>query len=225
MKRLNKSIFISKSNKDLELLPKFCSQNEILLHAESLIRFEGLYFENPEKFDVVFFASIRAAHFFLEHQPLHSSILVACIGQTTAHKLQELGLDVSFIGLKSGIPDAVAKQFKEWLGKRTVLIPQSSISKRSISKVLPKNQVIERIVYKTVPACREIGSFGIYVFTSPSNVQSFLSCNNSIDGKIIAWGETTKTTLESHGFSVSKTLSVSDEVNLITALTALIKLA
>ena len=219
---MNKAIFISKSNNDLELLPKFCSKNDIPLHAESLIRFEGVFFENPEKFDVVFFASIRAAHFFLEQQSLPSSILVACIGQTTARKLQELGLEVSFIGLKSGIPDAVAKQFKEWLGKRTVLVPQSAISKRSISKHLPENQVVERIVYKTVSTCQEIDSCDIYIFTSPSNVQSFLSCNENIDGKFIAWGETTKATLESNGFSVSKTLSVSDEVNLITALTALI---
>jgi uroporphyrinogen-III synthase len=219
---LNKAIFISKSNKDLELLPKFCSKNDIPLHAKSLIRFEGVFFENPEKCDVVFFASIRAAHFFLEQQSLPSSILVACIGQTTARKLQELGLEVSFIGENSGVPDAVANQFKEWLGKRTVLFPQSSISKRSISKQLPENQVVERIVYKTVSTCQEIDSCGIYIFTSPSNVQSFLSCNKTIDGKIIAWGETTKATLESHGFSVSKTLSVSDEVNLIAALTALI---
>jgi uroporphyrinogen-III synthase len=219
---LNKAIFISKSNNDLELLPKFCSKNDIPLHAESLIRFEGVYFENLEKFDVVFFASIRAAHFFLEQQSLPSSILVACIGQTTARKLQELGLEVSFIGENSGVPDAVANQFKEWLGNRTVLFPQSSISKRSISKHLPENQVVERVVYKTVSTCQEIDSCGIYIFTSPSNVQSFLSCNKKIDGKIIAWGESTKATLESHGFSVLKTLFVSDEGNLITALTTLI---
>lgn len=219
---MNKAIFISKSNNDLELLPKFCSKNDITLHAEYLIRFEGVFFENPEKFDVVFFASIRAAHFFLEQQSLPSSISVACIGQTTARKLQELGLEVSFIGENSGAPDAVANQFKEWLGKRTVLFPQSAISKRSISKHLPENQVVERIVYKTISTCQEIDSCDIYIFTSPSNVQSFLSCNKKIDGKIIAWGETTKATLESHGFSVSKTLSVSDEVHLITALTALI---
>jgi uroporphyrinogen-III synthase len=222
---LNKAIFISKSIEELELLPKFCSQNDIQLYAESLIRFEGVFFENPEKFDVVFFASVRAAHFFLEHQPLPSSILVACIGQTTARKLQELGLDVRFIGENSGVPDAVAKQFKEWLGKRTVLFPQSSISKRSISKFLTENQVVERTVYKTVSACMEIPLCGIYIFTSPSNVQSFLSCNKSIDGKIIAWGETTKATLESHGFYVSKTLFVSDEVNLITALIAVQEIA
>lgn len=219
---MNKAIFISKSNNDLELLPKFCSENCIPLHAESLIRFEGVFFENPEKFDVVFFASIRAAHFFLEQQSLPSSILVACIGQTTARKLQDLGLEVSFIGEKSGVPDTVAKQFKEWLGKRMVLIPQSTISKRSISKHLPVHQVVDCIVYKTVSVCQEIYSCGIYIFTSPSNVQSFLSCNKKIDGKIIAWGETTKSTLESYGFPVSKTLSVSDEVNLITALRALI---
>jgi uroporphyrinogen-III synthase len=98
------------------------------------------------------------------------------------------------------------------------LFPQSSISKRSVSKHLPENQVVERIVYKTVYACQEIDSCGVYIFTSPSNVQSFLSCNKKIDGKIIAWGETTKATLESYGFSVSKTLTVSDEVNLIAAL-------
>lgn len=206
LKNLIKSIFISKPLSELDALNTFCTQKGIHLIAESLIRFDSVPFTVEKPYDVVFFASIRAAEFFLNGTTVPPHCKIACIGETTAEKLKNLGLSVDFIGEKAGKPDEVAEAFKTWLGGRTVIIPQSTISKRSIASKIAPEQCIEVIVYKTIPACKTIPVCDISVFTSPSNFESFLLCNEAPKGNIIAWGETTKRAILEHGLEVDRTL-------------------
>ena len=217
-KSLNKSIFISKDLSEVALLQEFCLANNITLIATSLIRFEVVPFHIAQDYDVLFISSIRAAEFFLKTEKIKPEPVIACIGQITASKLEDLGLKVTFIGEKSGKPHEVAEAFKKWLGNRTVLIPQSNISKRTIASLLPSNRCIETIVYKTVSDCEVIPACETYVFTSPSNVESFLTCNEPPQGKVIAWGETTKRCIEAKGINVSNTLQTSEFGELIKML-------
>lgn len=215
---MSKSVFISKNTSEVTELVHFCKENEIHLHAESLIQFESIPFQINETYDVVFFASIRAAEYFFRQEKINSKTKVACIGNTTAIKLAELGIHVDFIGDKAGKPSEVAQEFKKWLGKRKVLIPQSTISKRSIAEIIPKEQLFEAVVYKTISDCKIISACNTYIFTSPSNFESFLTCNALPKGKIIAWGETTKKCIELKGLSVYTTLEKADLKELITVL-------
>lgn len=215
---MNKTLFISKTESEVAELLDFCHEKNIHLIAESLIRFESIPFQVSKPYEVVFFASIRAAEYFLANVVLDSSIEIACIGQTTAEKLISLGFNVDFIGEKAGLPDEVAKSFKAWLGNKTVLIPQSTISKRSIASRIPKDQLLEVIVYKTVSDCKTIPACETYVFTSPSNFESFISCNNPPQGEVIAWGDTTRKCIELHGQTVDKTLEKADLKELIVLL-------
>jgi uroporphyrinogen-III synthase len=215
---LNKSIFISKDLSEVTLLQQFCLANNINLIGSSLIRFEAVSFEVNQTYDVLFISSIRAAEFFLKTEKIKPETVIACIGQITARKLEELGLKITFVGEKSGNPIEVAEEFKKWLGNRTVLIPQSNISKRTIGSLLPSSQCIEPIVYKTVLDCEVIPACETYVFTSPSNVDSFMECNESPQGKIIAWGETTKKCIEGKGITVSNTLQKAEVGELIKLL-------
>jgi len=215
---LNKSIFISKEAFEVALLQQFCFANKINLIAHSLIRFEVIPFQVNQSYDVLFISSIRAAEFFLKTEKIKPETVVACIGQTTASKLEDLGIKISFVGEKSGNPIAVAEAFKKWLGNRTVLIPQSNISKRTIGSLLPSNQCIEPIVYKTVSDCQIIAVCNTYIFTSPSNFDSFLTCNEPPHGKVIAWGETTKKHIEAKGITVSNTLQKAEVGELIKLL-------
>ena len=217
-KNLNKSIFISKDLSEVTLLQQFCLANNINLIAHSLIRFEAIPFEVNQTYDVLFISSIRAAEFFLKTEKIKPETIIACIGQITARKLEELGLKITFVGEKSGNPIEVAEEFKKWLGNRTVLIPQSNISKRTIGSLLPSSQCIEPIVYKTVSDCEVIPACETYVFTSPSNVDSFLTCNEPPQGKVIAWGETTKKCIEEKSITVSNTLQTSGMEELIKLL-------
>ena len=215
---MNKSIFISKDLSEVAILQQFCLANNINLIAHSLIRFEAIPFQVNQTYDVLFISSIRAAEFFLKTEKIKPETVIACIGQTTASKLEDLGIKISFVGEKSGNPIEVAEAFKKWLGNRTVLIPQSNISKRTIGSLLPSNQCIEPIVYKTVSYCEVITACETYVFTSPSNVDSFMKCNKPPLGKIIAWGETTKKHIEAKGIIVSNTLQKAEVGELIKLL-------
>ena len=215
---MNKSIFISKDLSEVTILQQFCLANNINLIAHSLIRFEAIPFQVNQTYDVLFISSIRAAEFFLKTEKIKPETVIACIGQITARKLEELGLKITFVGEKSGKPIEVAEEFKKWLGNRTVLIPQSNISKRTIGSLLPSSQCIEPIVYKTVSDCEVIPACETYVFTSPSNVDSFMECNESPQGKVIAWGETTKKCIEEKGITVSNTLQTSGMEELIKLL-------
>ncbi len=215
---MNKSLFISKDISEVVLLQQFCLANNINLIAHSLIRFEAIPFQVNQSYDVLFISSIRAAEFFLKTEKIKPETVVACIGQTTASKLEDLGIKTSFVGEKSGNPIEVAEAFKKWLGNRTVLIPQSNISKRTIGSLLPSNQCIEPIVYKTVSDCQEIPACETYVFTSPSNFDSFLTCNEPPHGKVIAWGETTKKHIAAKGITVSNTLQKAEVGELIKLL-------
>lgn len=191
-------------------LDQFCQQKGLRLIAVSLITFKAVPFKIEQAYDVVFFASIRAAEFFLKGTTLPPLCAIACIGQTTAEKLQAMGLTVDFIGEKAGQPEEVAEAFKAWLGTRTVIIPQSTVSKRSIASKIASEQCIEVIVYETISACKTIPECATYIFTSPSNFESFSLCNAIPKGKIIAWGETTKNAILKRGLEVDKTLVYSD---------------
>lgn len=214
-KSLNKTIFISKNRSEVAELEDFCSRNDLQLFAESLITFKAVPFTLDRSYDAVFFASIRAAEFFLKQTQLPPSCAIACIGQTTADKLATLGLHVDFIGEKAGKPDEVAGAFKAWLGTRTVLIPQSTVSKRSIASAINPAQCVEVVVYETCSACKKIPVCDTYVFTSPSNFESFLLCNEVPKGKIIAWGETTKRAILKRGLEVDETLVYSEMGELV----------
>ena len=191
---MNKSIFISKDISEVAILQQFCLANNINLIAHSLIRFEAIPFQVNQTYDVLFISSIRAAEFFLKTEKIKPETVIACIGQTTASKLEDLGIKISFVGEKSGNPIEVAEAFKKWLGNRTVLIPQSNISNRTIGSLLPSNQCIETNVYKTVSDCKIITICNTYIFTSPSNFDSFMKCNEPPHGKNHCLGRNNKKT-------------------------------
>ncbi len=187
-----KSLFISKEKEDLNELVQFCATNQIELIAESLISFEEVSFQLESSYDVIFFSSIRAAIYFLRNAKIPTRKAVACIGNQTAVKLKKLNIHADFVGETSGVPSEVAAHFLNWLGKRTVLIPLSERSNHSIASKIPSVQCVEKIVYRTKLSPKKIKKVDMYVFTSPSNVESFLKANNKPEGKAIAWGETTK---------------------------------
>ena len=194
-----KRIFISKNEDDLGNFGQFCEENKLTLIAKSLITFEAVDFKLTSEFDCVFFSSIRAATFFLEKNPvLSNKVVFACSGKETAKKLSEIGIACSFIGSESGNPEKVSLDFAKWLEGRKVLFPHSNLSKFSALQYLSKGQFETIQVYQTNSIPSEIPNCAIYVFTSPSNLSSFLT-NNEIpkNAEIIAYGQSTKKQLDS----------------------------
>lgn len=194
-----KRIFISKNQDDLGTFGQFCEEHNLDLIAKSLISFEAVEYELTREFDSVFFSSIRAATFFLEKNPtIANNVLFACSGKETARKLSEIGITCSFIGAESGNPEKVSLDFAKWLEGRKVLFPHSNLSKFSALRNLSKSQYETIQVYQTNFIPTEIPNCKVYVFTSPSNLSSFLIKNiipkNAV---IVAYGKSTKNHLES----------------------------
>ena len=87
-------------------------KGNIDLIAQSLIEFEAIPFKIESNFDIVFFSSIRSAEFYFEKAAKKSTIIYACIGETTNSKLKKLGIDCEFVGKEAGNPKKQQKNLK-----------------------------------------------------------------------------------------------------------------
>jgi uroporphyrinogen-III synthase len=219
---LIKRLFISKDLTELAHLPAFCAEHSIDLIAQSCIQFSAVPFVVKKPFEVVFFGSVRAASFFLSSYSLPNVVEIACIGETTAEKLRALNLPVSFVGAKAGNPSEVGQDFKAWLGKRCVLFPLSAVSKESIVKVVPEIQSEKVIVYETLAKEIQRVNLDLAIFTSPSNLESFLQAGNKVPRQTIAWGNTTFQAMIASEIQATSTLATSTELELISVLSKLI---
>ncbi len=191
-------LFITKPLEELESLPDFCAQNNILLHAHSFLTFEEVPFQAEAAFDVVFFASPRAAYFFLKHIDC-SQKLIATAGESTKRFVEKFGLNVHFSPKNSGEVENASVEFARWANGKNILFPVSGISQKSYTKQLQDTQFQVVQVYKTQISTKKIESGDVYVFTSPSNVKGFLESNTIPPAaQVIAWGETTLSALRIH---------------------------
>jgi len=213
------TLFISKKEDDLKSQLSLFKAKSITVIANSFLQFEGIPFRINSNYQAIFFGSPRAVDFFLKQEKIPENTFIGCIGDVTAQSLLEEGIKIDFIGKSAGNPSAVAKQFKEKIGEKHVLFPQSSSSNRSIVSVFPSNQVEEVAIYKTVIVPQTIPNCSIYVFTSPSNVDGFFK-GNSIpkNARIIAWCKTTEKHIISKGFSVDIVLKEASIEELMSVL-------
>jgi uroporphyrinogen-III synthase len=188
------SIFLSSESESSLPIVDFCYENQIQLVRKSFISFQQISFQVPSDWDVVFFSSPRSVDFFVsEDFTLKPDQQIACIGIETKNHLESLGYPVSFFGENAGKPTEVADKFKDWLGNRVALFPQSTKSNKSIETVIPDPQKIPLLVYETIDAPVALeNSFSVLVFTSPSNYKSFISLNAiPKESIVVAWGTTT----------------------------------
>lgn len=210
---MKKRVLISKADVPSEFI-LFCDEHFIELHSISFIAFIPVNFDSPlpKDFEVIFFTSPRAVHYFWKRYKYSTKADIACIGETTAAALRKIGKKVDFIGIKSGDPLSVALDFKQFAQDRKILFPQSTISNRSIQKEMEHFQIIDLVVYETRLVQKRIESqFDIYVFTSPSNVQGYFLDNKEIPSGsiVISWGKSTTNELLRQGVNPTSTLEKS----------------
>lgn len=189
-------LFISKAESELELLPRFCKEQHILLSAHSFLTFEATPFQVNKPFDVVFFASPRAVRFFFQQEVITDNTLIAVAGETTQKAVSALGKQVHFLPENSGNIEESTLEFARWVNHKQVLFPTSDLSQKSYTQHLRQEQLEVVQTYKTQISTQKIEECTIYVFTSPSNVTGFLASNTFPENAtVIAWGETTRAAL------------------------------
>ena len=198
-----KTVFISQDGDLQNELIEFCSKNQLNLIAKSLIDFRQVIGVFPNQTaQIVFFTSPRSVEFFFRQKQLKSSQQVACIGKTTKLALEKQGIKVDFCSKNEKMPSIVAEEFSAWVGEKTVLFPLSSRSNKSMQKRLNSNQIQDVVVYETMLNPKKIEPIpDILIFSSPSNVDSFLMLNDiHKHQKLFSWGETTQNHLLEKGF-------------------------
>lgn len=214
-------LFISKNEEELKIVPSWCIENDWQLVAQSFLSFEKIDFNITTSFDVVFFASPRAAQFFLES--IDTSLPpfeIAVAGESTKKFVEAKGLKVHFCPENGGDVTDSSQLFARWVGQRFVLFPTSTLSQKSYTRFLPKDQFEVVTIYKTQISTNKIGISDVYVFTSPSNVSGYFANNTIPDNtRIIAWGETTATILQQHvSAALIETMHQSSEEELLQIL-------
>ncbi len=219
---LNRTIFISKNKQEIEPFQDIFDHLNTTVIAHSFLQFEPIPFQLKDSYEALFFGSPRAVDFFLSQETIPEVTIIGCIGEITAEVLHKHNLEADFIGKTSSNASLIAEEFKNFIGNKKILFPQSSISNRSISSVFKASQIAEVSVYKTVIHSMKIPACDVYVFTSPSNVDGFLAENKiSVNGKIIAWGKTTEKHLTEKDVKVNEVLSTSSMGELIELLSIL----
>ncbi len=212
-------LFVSTELSEQHPFSAFCEQHSIELTAQSLIEFKQLNYSISSNYDVIFFSSIRSYNYFVSSFDISSNSSLAAIGVATAKQINEDISSFGFIGTTPGNPQKVAEEFKEWLGDRRVLFPLALHSNESISSQIPDAQKEVVRVYETIHRPILVSEQDVYVFTSPSNVESFLELNRIPSGaRVISWGNSTKRTLTLKQISVWQSLETSSFDELMSLL-------
>ena len=219
---MNQSVFITREPEQAADLMAFCTQHNWFLCAQSFIQFNAVPFQLPAKWQVIFFPSPRAVSYFFEssHPTILLDKLIACSGGKTAKRIKHYTPQpIDFVAEKAGDIEKVRSDFQRWLTNKKVLYVGSNLAQKSVLLDLAEEQGQFLQVYETNYLSKKITPCTIYIFSSPSNVESFFIKNVLPDNAhVIAWGNTTAKSLEKRKVNVNYTLETSAEKELIAYL-------
>ena len=195
-------VFITRNKKQDDYFFRILSHHGFRTEGKSLIEMKPVPLRAFPVTDWIFFSSKNAVTFFFLQKPQLENQKFGCIGKSTADAIRKFGKRAEFIGTSTDTK-MTGKQFASRVGSGTVLFPMAKGSMRSVQQGFVKaGQTTDLPVYETIQTDFDIpvSSFGIFVFTSPSNVEAFFS-KNKLDrsAKVIAMGEATAGTLKKHG--------------------------
>jgi hydroxymethylbilane synthase len=199
-----RKVFISKKLDESSYLKRLIKRLNWEITDIPMIELKGIPFNSIPECDWIFFTSKNAVKYFFESNVLNIEDLqnkkFACIGDSTKRYLEQYGVKSHFTGDSNSIT-LIAENFSKQCAGQKVLFPCSSISNKSIGDLIKEvAEVMYLPVYENVESSKKLDTtFDYYIFTSPSNVRSFLK-SNSIPNTayIIALGESTQQELLKH---------------------------
>lgn len=194
-----KKIFVTKTFKEGDYLPRALRSLGFTVEGQSLIEFKQIRIKQLAQTDWIFFSSKHAVRYFFSQNPkLEPGVKFGCIGTATSAELRANGRRADFIG-QSTDTKLVGKQFSSKIGNARVLFPIARGSMQSIQwQMVKRDNVFNLEVYATLHKSEEISSdFEVIIFTSPSNVEAYFEKNTwHPHQKAIAMGEATGKALE-----------------------------
>lgn len=202
---MNKTLFLSKNRDELAEFSNFCKKNSIDLCAQSLISLKEIETKEKIATEFVFFGSKNAFDFYLKNKDFPTNIKICCVGEATKKHIENLGFKVDFCGENAGNVEEVSKQLNLFLNGSSITFIQSTESKKTIQKHIDSAIIHELVIYETKFESHQFSQdFDFLVFTSPSNVNSFLLTNKINEKSIlIAWGKSTEKVLLERGYEAN----------------------
>lgn len=214
-------VFISRASSSSDFFHRACNAAGLEVTATSLIDIVPQHFEaDPGHYDWVVFSSSNGVRTFFEtvSENEWANKRYAAAGESTASTLASHGIQASFIGTSSDM-QLVAKDLARAIGPKNALFPSSDRSIGSLAEQLDPGQYTVVTVYKTERVERKVNPQDAYVFTSPSNVESFHQAGNAIaaDAHVVAIGPSTSSALREYNVS-HVTASIPSEPELFALL-------
>jgi len=199
------SVLITKKEEELPILSRLLKYNGITTTFQSLIQTKLIPVPVWPETDWVFFGSRNAVKFALQSRPdLLKNKKIGAVGLGTAKALSALGYRSDFVGEQADIT-LVAGSFSNSIKpNETVLLPLGEQSARTLVKNWENKLKLKVvIVYATKAQKIEImPKTDLILFTSPSNVISYLEQGGPVSGvTALAMGKTTLHSIESNGFT------------------------
>jgi uroporphyrinogen-III synthase len=194
---VNLKLFISRRISDDSPLLQL---EDVDIYAESLIEIHLQKEDvNLDAFEWIFFSSGGGVKWAIENKLNLTSKKIAAIGSATASKLLDYEISVDFVGNDADSIEAISEKFGNHVGDEKVLFPISSKSKKTILNKFSGNfETTIAYITELSPILLD-EEMDIYVFTSPSNFESFFQANSIKDSKlVVAIGETTKSEIEKY---------------------------
>jgi hydroxymethylbilane synthase len=213
-------VFITRNLKQDDYFMRILSHHGFRTEGKSLIEMKPIPLKHFPVTDWIFFSSKNAVTFFFLQKPQLANQKFGCIGKSTAEAIRKFGKRAEFIGYSTDTR-MTGKQFASRVGSGTILFPMAKGSMRSVQNGFVKSgQTTDLAVYETIKTEFEIpvSEVGIFVFTSPSNVEAFFT-KNKLDRshKIIAMGEATASALKKYGVMHPALTDAFDDVALARA--------
>ncbi len=222
----NTQIFISRDIRKNDLFKSGLEARGCSVSGCSLIDIKRVPMRKYTKTDWVFFSSKHAVRHFMQQQPDVDGCRFATVGKSTAEELRKFGKRADFIG-DADNTKMTGKKFAALAGSKSILFPQAKESMRTIQlQVTSKTQVIDLVVYETVKNTDRFEppaeGFDVYVFTSPSNVDTFYEKHRiPAHSKVVAMGDATANALRKHGVKTDRMPASFDDLGLLQAVSGL----
>ncbi len=216
---MSKSLFISRQLDANSEMRALLTQEGFSITDVSMIGVQPISFSPiiPHT-DWIFFSSKNAVQFFFSQHPQLKNQKFAAIGNGTAAELPASYV-ATWVGATNDI-EHVAQEFAQFIHGQSVLFPQSEVSLQTVQKALDAEQIVNLTCYKTIANPIKVNLAKVLVFTSPSNVKSYLELNSILPHQqVIAYGKSTAKCLADLGYSkvdILPSLTAKDLLNTIS---------
>lgn len=196
---LKGKIFITREPHQCKVFTRLLEGMGFQVTAKSLIKTEASPFVVEAQYDWLFFTSANAVKYFLEgaeHDEVPKKL--AAIGPGTELALSEFGYEASFVGDPTLTTHEIGLAFGEKNRGQKILFPQSNRAMQHVADAVANFcEVTKLVVYHTrMNTHRSIPEADILVFTSPSNVESYIELKGKPEQPCIAIGNTTANALK-----------------------------